>query len=70
MVWFVVMGILLNGRGEEGTRGIPDECYAMFCPTLGDTVRSKSFFFDDLEGAISFVIEFFGWSFGTDVGCF
>ena len=33
-------------------------------------IRSESFFFDDLEGSISFVIKFFGWSLGTDVGCF
>ena len=33
-------------------------------------IRSESFFFDDLKGSISFVIEFFGWSLSMDVGCF
>ena len=40
-------------------------CFVQF-----QAVRSESLLFDDLEGSVTFVIEFFGWSLGTDVGRF
>ena len=36
MVLFVVMGNLLDDRGEEGIRGIPGEYFATICPVLSD----------------------------------
>ena len=36
MVLFVVMGNLLDDKGEEGICGILGECFAMICPVLGD----------------------------------
>ena len=39
MVLFVVMGNLLDDRGEEGICGIPGECFAMICSVLGDRKR-------------------------------
>ena len=42
----------------------------MPCFVQLQAIRSESFFFNDLEESISFVIEFFGWSLGMDVGRF
>ena len=36
MVLFVVMGNLLDDRGEEGICGIPGGYFTMICPFLGD----------------------------------
>ena len=39
MILFVVMGNLLDDRGEEDIRGIPGKCFTMICPVLGDRKR-------------------------------
>ena len=36
VVLFVVMGNLLDDRGEEGIRGIPGGYFTMIYPVLGD----------------------------------
>ena len=40
-------------------------CFVQF-----QAIRSESLLFDDLEGSVTFVIKFFGWSLGMNVGCF